>query len=136
MATVTTKTWTGEAALLQTAIFGGSTAVIAADQKYDYTANVKLETNGEFGSVVSVSYKGNNVTDDLIVDVFASQDGTTANFDTEPFIHKIFKNNGTIRRQTFVIAGLSNYRIGLKSSGTDTTFEYEVIHDRWTITNT
>ena len=134
MATVTTRTWAGEAALLETARFGGSDVVIAADQQYDYTANVKLETNGEFGAVVSVAYKGSNVTDDLVVDVFASQDGTV--FDTEPFIHKIFRNNGTVRRQTFEIAGLSNYRIGLKSSGTDTTFEYEVIHDRWTITNT
>jgi len=125
-----TKIWTGQAALLQTAIFGGSTAVLAADQAYDYTANVPLETGGKFGSVVSVAWKGNNQTDDIVVDVFASSDGSA--YDTEPYIHKVFRNDGTVRRQTFVVEGLSNYRIGVKSSGTDTTFEYEVVHDTWT----
>ena len=124
-----TRVWTGEAALEQTPAFGGSDVVVAADQAYDYSADIDLETAGEMGVVVQLTYRGNNVTDDLICDLFGSLDGTT--YDTDPFLHYVFKNDATIRRVSFIVENWSHFRIGLKS-GTATEFEYQISTDRWT----
>jgi hypothetical protein len=124
-----TRVWTGEAALEQTPLFGGSDAVLAADQAYDYSADIDLETAGEMGCVVRLGYKGDNITDDLICDLFASLDGSA--YDTHPFEHKVFKNDATIRWVSFIVRDWSHFRIGLKS-GTATQFEYEISTDRWT----
>jgi len=124
-----TRVWTGEAALEQTPAFGGSDAVLAADQAYDFSADIDLETAGEMGVIVQLSYKGDNSTDDLICDLFGSLDGSV--YDTIPFKHDVFKNDATIRRVSFVVRDLSHFRIGLKS-GTATQFEYEISTDRWT----
>ena len=127
--TMSVKTWAAAVELHKTAAYGGTDAALAADQQYDYTADVDLETAGQNGAQVTIQYRGSTAADDLIVDVFASLDGTT--FDTEPVLSKTLPNNGTPRIATLVIPGLAHFRIGVKSSGTGSTFEYEITHQRF-----
>ena len=117
------------AVLLETALYGGSAVVIAADQDYDYTGDVDHETNGMYGSHVTIEFRGSNAKDDLIVDVFASLDGAT--YDTEPFQHHVIKNTGKAQQYSIVVKDVAHFRIGLKSSNTNTTFEYQVVYQSW-----
>lgn len=132
MATII-KTWAAEVELLKTAAYGGSAAVVAADQKYDYTANVDLATAGNQGAHVEVGYRGNNDKDDIVVSVFASHDGSA--FDTEPHAQYILKNDGKHRQKGFLVLDLAHFRIGLKSTGTNTTFEHIVTQRKWILTD-
>ena len=117
------------ATLLETALYGGSAAVIAADQDYDYTGDVDLETDGMYGTHVTSEFRGSNAKDDLIVDVFASLDGAT--YDTEPIQHHIIKNTGKAQQYSIVVKDVAHFRIGLKGSDTNTTFEYQVVYQSW-----
>ena len=132
MATII-KTWATAVVLAITDFYGGSVAGLAADQKYDYTADIDLETAGQEGAHVTIGFKGSNSTNDLVVDVFASLDGTT--YDTEPFMHLLLSNDGSPRQQSIIVNDVAHFRLGLKSTGTDTTFDYSVTHQRWLLTN-
>jgi hypothetical protein len=127
------KTWAAENELLATALYGGTDAVIAADQAYDYTADVDLETAGNQGAQVQVEWKGSDDKDNLIVSVFGSDDGTL--FDSVPYQHYELNNDGKPGQFTFLVLDLSHFRVGLKSSNTNTTFEYTVTDRKWILTN-
>jgi hypothetical protein len=100
MATII-KTWAAAVVLMRTAVYGGSDAVVAADREYDYSGDVDLESAGQEGAHVLVEMKLNfaatrglgtpAIPDDLIVDVFASLDGST--YDSIPFKHYRIKSD-------------------------------------------
>jgi len=132
MATII-KTWATSVSLALTAAYGGSVAVVAADQEYDYTGDVDLETAGQEGVQLQIAYRGSDRKDDLIVDVFGSLDASV--YDTNPIAHLVLKNDGTPRAVSLVVKDLAHFRLGLKSSDTNTTFEYGIKHQRWLLTN-
>ena len=132
MATII-KTWAASAKLGETAAYGGTTAVIAADQKFDYATTVDLRTSGNQGAQVEIEFRGSNSKNNLIVQVFASLAGTL--FDSEPYQAYEIKNTGKPQQFSFLVEGLAFFRVGLKSSGTDTTFEYEITQQKWILTN-
>jgi len=132
MATIS-KNIAAAAVLVETANYGGSAVVIAADGEYDYTSDVNLETLGQEGSHVLIEFTGSNDKDDLIVDVFASLDGTT--YDTIPYASYVLKNKGTRQAASIVVKDVLHFRLGLKSSSTNTTFEYQVTHQAWNLDN-
>jgi len=132
MATII-KTWDAAVVLHQTVNYGGSAAVLAADGDYDYSSDVDLESAGNQGAQVLVEFTGNNDIDDLIVDVFASLDGTT--YDTEPFISRTIKNKGKRQAISFLVEGLAHFRLGLRSFSTNTSFKYQITQQIWILTN-
>ena len=143
MATII-KTWTTAVELAATGAFGGSVAVVAADRAYDYTDDVDLETNGYEGCQVIVEAMLNygdrgpqdsKMPDDLIVDVFASLDATL--YDTIPYKSFTVKSKRDTRTQrfTFIVEGLAHFRIGLRTNGTEDTFDYQITHQTWLLTN-
>ena len=132
MATII-KTWAASVELHQTAAYGGSDAVLAADQKYDYTTDVDLATAGNQGAQVDLSFRGSNATDDLIIDVFVSQDGSA--FDSIPSQHYELECDGKPQQFSFLVLEFAHFRIGVRSSGTDTSFEYQINQRKWILTN-
>jgi len=132
MATII-KTWAAAVELAKTDAYGGAVADLAADQQYDYTDDVNLETAGQEGAHVTIAYRGSNASNDLIVGVFASLDGST--YDTEPFARLVLKNDGSPQQVSIVVKDVAHFRLGLKSSGTDTTFDYSITHQRWILTS-
>ena len=143
MATLS-KTWTAAVELAVTNAFGGSVADLAADQAYDYTDDVDLETNGYEGAQVLVEIrltygdrarKDPQTPDDVLVDVFASLDGSL--YDTIPYKSEIVKSRRDTRTQRFtmVIEDLTHFRIGLKTNGTNDTFDYRITYQTWLIDN-
>lgn len=129
MATTITKNWAASAELVKTDAYGGSDADLAADQEYDYSGDVDLETAGQEGAHVTIEYRGSGRKDNLIVDVFASLDGSK--YDTEPFIHKILQNDGTLRQASLIVKDVAHFRLGLKGSNTNDTFDYLITYQRW-----
>jgi len=132
MATIK-KVFATVATLVETAAYGGSAVVIAADQKYDYTGDIDHETGGYYGSHVTIEFRGSNDKDDLVLDVFASLDGSA--YDTEPFKHQVIKNTGKPQQLSMIVKDVAHFRFGLKSSDTNTTFEYQITYQSWNQSN-
>ncbi len=132
MATII-KTWAASVELHKTAAYGGTDAILLADQAFDYTANVDLATAGNQGAQVDLSFRGSNQTDALVVEVFASNDGTV--FDTIPTKSYILKTDGTPQHFSFLVLDLAHFRIGVKSRDTNTSFEYMINQRIWILTN-
>ncbi|MHC4526254.1 MAG: hypothetical protein ACYS29_00140 [Planctomycetota bacterium] len=150
MATVI-KTWTAAVELAVTNAFGGAVSDLAADQAYDYTSDVDLETNGYLGAQVFVETKLNfgtsrtlgatAVPGSIIIDVFASLDGTT--YDTTPYksftvkggVRSLTNPDGDFRRFSFLIKDLAHFRIGLRTNSTTDTYDYRITYQTWILTN-
>ena len=150
MATII-KTWDAAVELAKTNAFGGSVADLAADQAYDYTDDVDLETDGNQGCQVLVELKLNFGTDrglgapaevgTVIIDVFASLDGSL--YDTIPYKSFSVKGNvltkanpdGDYQRFSFLIEDLAHFRIGLRTNGTEDTWDYRITYQTWILTN-
>ncbi|MHC4435708.1 MAG: hypothetical protein ACYTBS_28180 [Planctomycetota bacterium] len=75
------------------------------------------------------------IPDDLIVDVFASLDGST--YDSIPFKHYRIKSDVETDWQVFsiIVKDVAHFRLGLKTTGTTDTFDYRITHQRWILTN-
>ncbi|MCJ7497037.1 MAG: hypothetical protein MUO78_02730 [candidate division Zixibacteria bacterium] len=143
MATII-KTWDAAVELAVTDFFGGAVADLAADQAYDYTGDVDLETHGNQGGQVLVETmlnygdrsQGDPVApNDLIVDVFASLDGTV--YDNVPYMHFVLsqERKNPAKQFSFIVMDLAHFRIGLKTTGTEDTFDYRITHQVWILTN-
>lgn len=150
MATII-KTWAAAVVLVKTPAFGGSAAVLAADQAYDNTGDVDLETAGNQGCQVLVETKLNFSTSrsagapatpgGVILDVFASLDATL--YDTIPYKSftvqgspvTLINPDGDYQRFSFLVEGLAHFRIGLRTTGTEDTFDYRITHQLWILTN-
>jgi hypothetical protein len=134
-------TWAAAAQLHASSAFGGTDAVLAADREYDYTADVDLETSGHRGAQVLLEAKLNfganrglgatAVPNDLVLDVFASLDGTT--YDTVPLQSLTLKSRADQDAQTvsLVVKDVAHFRIGVKTTGTEDTFDYRLTHQRY-----
>ena len=124
------KVWKGEADLAVTNAYGGAVADLAADEAWDVTADVDLETDGYEGANFTLEYDGSDATDAIIVGVFSSLDGS--DFDDLPIWEMECDINGGVDTQiSFLVEDLSHFRIGVKTSGTSTTFDYRLKYDAW-----
>ena len=131
-----TPTWATAVVLHSTPAYGGTGAVLAADQQYDLTADVDLETAGQNGAQVLVEAKrtftpsiGGQPANGLIVDVFASLDGSV--YDTRPFASHRIEMRDDIEQASFTVANLAHFRLGVKTTGTSGTFDYRITHQRY-----
>lgn len=129
MATIS-KSWKGEAVLAETNGYGGAVADLAADSAYDYTSDVDLETNGYVGAVVTLEFDSAGTTDNIVASVFGSYDGT--NYDDVPIWSQEFDaTSGADTQVSFIVMDVSHFRIGLKTTGTTDTFDYQITWDAW-----
>ena len=129
MATIK-KVWKGEAILAYTNAYGGAAADLAADEAWDFTPDVDLETDGYEGAIFTLEYDGSDATDAIIVGVFNSLDAS--DYDDLPIWDITCAINGGVDTQiSFKVEDLSHFRIGLKTSDTNTTFDYRLKYDAW-----
>jgi|GEM_PF-860964 len=132
MATIS-KNWGASVTLAQTDGYGGATPDLAADQAYDYTADVDLETNGYEGAHVTVDYDGSGTTDNIIIDIFGSLDGT--NYDDIALCTLSGSKTGADEQVSFIVKDVAHFRIGVKTSGTTNTFDYQIKYQPWNYTS-
>lgn len=124
------KTWASPATLFSTNAYSGSDADIANDGAWDYTNNVDCETDGYEGVQLAIEYDASGTTDNFVVGIFASLDGST--FDDLPISEYEFDNNsGADTQVTIIVIDLANFRVGMKTAGTTDSFDARIIHQRW-----
>ena len=125
------KTWKGEVVIAETNGYGGAVADLAADGAYDYTSNIDLETAGYEGALVQLEHDSSGTTDNIVLGIFPSLDGT--NFSVNPIFEIEFDATGgaDTREAVVVVKDLSHFRVGVKTTGTTDTFDYQITWDAW-----
>jgi len=125
-ATTFSYTYASAVNLAKTNGYGGGTADLAADQAYDYTSDIDLATNGYYGIWIYLQYDGSGGTDSIIISYFGSPDGT--NFDDiELWSVTCSINGGADTQISFLCYPAPPHgRIGVKTSGTTNTFDYQI----------
>jgi hypothetical protein len=120
-------TYTGETTYLETDGYGGGASDLAADQAYDYGADIDLETNGYFNIWVFLEHDSSGTTDNIIISYFGSYDGT--NFDDTPiWTVEVDASSGADEQISFFAQACPHGRIGVKTSGTTDTFDYQITY--------
>lgn len=108
--------------LYKTAGYGGSDADI--DDVEHFGANIDLTVNS--GAVVDIVFDGSNDMDDLILGIYRRRDDDWQGVERAIGTPIVVSNDGTESIYNLAIGksyGPGNYRIGMKSSGTNTTFD-------------
>jgi len=107
--------------------YGGAVADLAADQAYDYTSDIDLETNGYYGMWLTLEHDSSGTTDDIIISYFASYDGT--NFDDVELWSVTVDSDGSDDQITFLMCPAPPHgRVGVKTTGTTDTFDYQITY--------
>lgn len=118
-----------EITLAQTLGYGG-VANTASTTSNVYTGDIDLETNGYYGMWITIAASATGATDDLVISYYASYDGT--NFDSvgNEFWSVTTDAQTTPGSQTTfqMFPAPPHGRIGLKSSGANDTFDYQIIY--------
>jgi len=106
--------------------YSGGTSDLAADQAYDYTSDVDMETNGYFGIWIWLEHDSSGTTDDIIFAYFSSPDGT--DFDDVAVFGPIqVDSDGSDDQIGWYIANPPPHgRFGVKTSGTTDTYDYRI----------
>lgn len=116
-----------ETVLAETNGYGGAVPDLDKDEAYDYTGDIDLETNGYFGMWVTLEHDSSGTTDDIIISYFASYDGT--NFDDVEFWSVTVDSDGSDDQITFqMFPAPPHGRIGVKTTGTTDTFDYQITY--------
>lgn len=112
--------------LYATNAYSGTDSDLAADQAYDYTSSVDLATLGYSGIEVEFRYDSVGTTDNIILSVFESLDGT--NWGTTPsYSITLSGASGADTPEVFDFPTKANYiRFGFKTSGLTDTFDVKL----------
>ena len=123
--------WKGEATVAYTNGYGGAVDDLAADEAWDYTADIDLETNGYMGAIVYLEHDSAGTTDNIIMGIFPSVDGT--DFPDSPIAEIEYDDNGGADTQEpgIWVHDTQHFRVGVKTSGTTDTYDYRIRWDAW-----
>lgn len=129
--TIAKKVWKGEATIKATDAYGGGDADLAADEAWDFSGNIDLETDGYEGALVYLEHNSIGTTDNIIVGVFPSIDGADRVDDPCTQIEYDASSGADIQESPIVVLHLQHFEIGVKTSGTNDSFDYRIRWDAW-----
>lgn len=119
--------YTSEVTYLATDGYSGGQGDLAADEAYDYGADINLETNGYYGIWVFIEHDSAGTTDDIVIGYFGSYDGT--NFDDVALFEMTCISDGSDDQQSFgFFPAPPHGRFGVKTNGTTDTFDYKITY--------
>jgi len=121
--------YTTEVTLVETNAYGGAVADLVADEAYDYSADVDLETNGYYGIWLTLEHDSAGTTDSIIISYFASYDDGTNLDDVAFWSVQCDATSGANLQQTWPIFPAPPHgKIGVKTVGTTDTFDYQITY--------
>jgi len=125
------KVWKGEATLVATDGYSGVDDDLAADEAWDLSADVDLETDGYEGALVYLEHDSSDTTDNIILGIFPSVDGTDVS--DNPILEIEFDATAGSNTQEYpvIVRDLQHFMVGVKTSGTTDTFDYRIRWDAW-----
>jgi len=118
--------------------WGSDTYIEATDSTYttlsgtteEYSSDVDLETDGYEGAVVTAEVDFDATpTDDVIVSVYASLDGS--NYDTEPLFSFTIDNGTDPAQVSFVVTDVPHFRLGIKQTGSTDSHDVRAHYQPW-----
>lgn len=119
----------GEVTLAQTVGYGGSDNTASTTTNV-YTGDIDLETNGYYGMWLTVAASATGATDALVISYYASYDGT--NFDSlgsEFWSVQMAASVSPGSQTTFqMFPAPPHGRVGLRSTGANDTFGYQITY--------
>lgn len=125
------KVWKGEATIKATDGYGGTDADLAADGAWDFSGDIDLETDGYEAALVYLEHDSAGTTDNIILGIFPSVDGTDR-ADNPIFEIEFDATSGTdMQEAAIVVNDLQHFEVGVKTSGTTDTFDYRIRWDAW-----
>lgn len=125
------KVWAGESTYLATDGYSGGTSDLAADSAYDYGADIDLETNGYEGAIVYLEHDSSGTTDNIVLGIFSSVDGTDFAGNADWEIEFDATSGADTQEPGIVVKDLQHFRVGVKTTGTTDTFDYRIRYDAW-----
>ena len=115
-----------DAPYLETNLYGGAAPDLAADEAYDLGADIDLETAGYYGMWITLEHDSVGTTDDIIIGYFGSYDGTNYD-DVALFEITCDASSGANLQQSWgVFPAPPHGKIGVKTSDTNDTFDYQI----------
>jgi len=123
--------WKGEAVIAETNGYGGAVADLAADEAWDLTSDIDLETAGYMGAIIYLEFDSAGTTDNIILGIFPSYDGT--NYADTALLEIEYDDNGGADTQApgIWMREQQHFKVGVKTSGTTDTFDYQITWDAW-----
>jgi hypothetical protein len=125
------KVWKGEATIKATNGYGGGDGDLAADQAYDYSGDIDLETNGYEAAIIYLEHDSGGTTDSIIMGVFPSVDGTDRATNALFEIEYDATSSADTQEPGVVVRDLQHFEVGVKTTGTTDTFDYRIRWDAW-----
>ncbi len=116
----------GDSTYLSTNGYGGGQADLAADGAYDYGADIDLETDGFYGMWITLEHDSAGTTDDIVLGYFSSYDGSS--FDDVALWETTFdaSSGADLQQSLAVFPAPPHGRLGVKTTGTTDTFDYQI----------
>ena len=112
---------------LETNLYGGAAPDLAADNAYDFGADIDLETDGYYGLWITLEHDSVGTTDDIVIGYFGSYDGTNYD-DVALFEIRCDASSGADLQQAWgVFPAPPHGKIGVKTIGSTTdTFDFRI----------
>jgi len=99
---------------------------LVADEAWDFGADIDLETDGYYGVWITLQHDSAGTTDDIIIGYFGSYDATNYD-DVALFEIQCDASTGADLQQSWgVFPAPPHGKIGVKTSGTTDTFDYQI----------
>lgn len=100
---------------------------LAADNAYDFGADIDLETNGYYGVWITLQHDSSGTTDDIVIGYFGSYDASNYD-DVALFEIRCDASTGADLQQSWgVFPAPPHGKIGVKTIGSTTdTFDYQI----------
>lgn len=100
---------------------------LAADNAYDFGADIDLETNGYYGVWITLQHDSSGTTDDIVIGYFSSYDGSNYD-DMALFEIRCDASTGADLQQSWgVFPAPPHGKLGVKTIGSTTdTFDYQI----------
>ncbi len=125
------KIWKGEATIKASDGYGGSDADIGTSGTYIYSGDIDLETNGYEASIIYLEHDSSGTTDNIILGIFPSVDGTDRADNALIEIEFDATGGADTQEPGIVIKDLQHLEVGLKTNGSADTFDYRIRWDAW-----
>jgi len=125
------KVWKGEATIKSTNAYGGGDSDLAADETWDFSGDIDLETNGYEGALIYLEHDSSGTTDNIILGIFPSVDGSDRADNPIVEIEFDASGGGDTQEAPIVVKDLQHFEVGVRTSGTTDTFDYRIRWDAW-----
>lgn len=130
-ATLMYKSWGSATVIFETDAYGGS-APDVNDNAVELSSEVDMVTNGYIGAHCTLEYTSSGTTDDLILYVYSSANGT--DYDDTALTTVCADAIAADTQMSFILKDIAYWKVGLTSAAGTDTHDAQVTYRPWRMT--